>query len=178
MSDKADGLNQDMFVRLIMRHDRALRAYLRSLLPTTTDVDEVMQEVSVVAWRKFQELDDPENFRRWVCGIARYEVLMYRRKKARDRHVLSEDVEQLLADEGAEELGVRELQLGALEQCLNKLPSDRKQLVMRVYAAEQPMKAIAEQLGKTPEALYQILSRARRDLLSCVERRLAVGGGA
>ena len=74
--------DREQFVRLIMRHDRAIRAYLRSLLPASTDVDEVMQEVGVVAWRKFGELDDPNNFRRWVCVIARYEVLMHRRKKS------------------------------------------------------------------------------------------------
>jgi RNA polymerase sigma-70 factor (ECF subfamily) len=173
MSQNAESLDRDLFARLIMRHDRAVRSYLRSLLPTASDVDEVMQEVSVVAWRKFDELDDPGNFQRWVCVIARYEVLMHRRKKARDRLVLGEEVEQLLADEGLEELGLRQQQLDALERCLNKLPEDRKQLVMRIYAADQPMKTIARQIGKTPNAAYQILSRARRDLLTCVEQTLA-----
>jgi len=96
--------HREQFVRLLVRNDRAIRAWLRSLLPTLDDVDEVMQEVSVVAWRKFDQLDDPENFRRWACVIARYEVLMYRRKKARDRIVLGQEVEKLIADEGLEEL--------------------------------------------------------------------------
>jgi RNA polymerase sigma-70 factor (ECF subfamily) len=78
-----------------------------------------------------------------------------------------------LADEGLEGLGLREQQLDALERCLNKLPDDRKQLVMRIYAADQPIKTIAKQIGKTPNAAYQILSRARRDLLTCVEQTLA-----
>ncbi len=102
--------DREQFVRLLMRHDRVVRAYLRSLLPTATDVDEVMQEISVVAWRKFGELDDPDNFRRWICVIARYEVLMHRRKKARDRIVLGREIEELLADEGLEELSLRERQ--------------------------------------------------------------------
>ena len=42
-----DEPDRELFVRLIMRHDRAIRAFLRGLLPTAADVDEVMQEVSV-----------------------------------------------------------------------------------------------------------------------------------
>ena len=45
----AGELDREMFVRLLMRHDRVIRAFLRGLLPTATDVDEVMQEVSVIA---------------------------------------------------------------------------------------------------------------------------------
>ena len=168
-----DEPDREQFVRLIVQHDRPIRAYLRGLLPTAEDVDEVMQEVSVVAWRKFDQLDDPNDFRRWVCVIARYEVLMHRRKKARDRLLLGDELERLIAEEGLEELELRAQQLDALEGCLKKLPKERRQLVLHVYAAEHPMKTIAEQIGKTPEALYQLLSRVRRQLLQCVERTLA-----
>ena len=171
--DEHESPDREAFVRLLMQHDRPIRAYLRGLLPTAADVDEVMQEVSVVAWRKFGELDDPSNFRRWTCVIARYEVLMHRRSRARDRLVLGEDIERLIADEGLDELWLREQQLEALESCLDKLPGERKRLVMRVYSAEAPMKTIAQQVGKTPDALYKLLSRVRRDLHQCVERTLA-----
>jgi RNA polymerase sigma-70 factor (ECF subfamily) len=172
-NDHSGSPDRELFVRLIMRHDRAIRAFLRGLLRTSADVDEVMQEVSVAAWRKFDQLDDPENFQRWACVIARYEVLMYRRKKARDRFVLGEDIEELMAEEGLKELPLRGQQLDALENCLNKLPTERKHLVLKAYAAEEPLKTLAEQIGKSPEALYKLLSRIRRELLVCVERTLA-----
>ena len=132
-----DEPDRELFVRLIMRHDRPIRAFLRGSLPTAADVDEVMQEVSVIAWRKFGQLDDPNGFRRWVCVIARYEVLMHRRKKARDRLVLGQEIEQLIAEEGLEELELREQQLKALEGCLDKLPKERSQLVLHVDALLQ-----------------------------------------
>jgi RNA polymerase sigma-70 factor (ECF subfamily) len=174
-SETADGesLDRESFVRLLMRHDRTIRAFLRGLLPTANDVDEVMQEVSVVAWRKFGQLDDPENFRRWVSVIARYEVLMYRRKKARDRFVLGTEVENLLIKEAIDEIDLREDQLNALQNCLAKMPADRKSLVMLIYSTETPMKQIAKRIGKTPEALYKFISRARRELMECVESGLA-----
>lgn len=165
-------------MRLLIRHDRAIRAWLRASLPSMNDVDEVMQEVSVVAWRKFDQLDDPENFQRWVSVIARYEILMYRRKKARDRFVLGKEVEQLIAEEGQEELKLREQQLGALEHCVQKLPESKRELVMEVYSSGQPMHAVAKQLGKSDAALYKSISRVRQSLLECVKRSLAEGAAS
>ncbi len=140
------------------------------------DVDEVMQEVSVVAWRKFDQLDDPDNFRRWVCVIARYEVLMYRRKKARDRFVLGAEVEDLIAKEGEAEFELRDQQLEALQQCVHKLPDAKRQLVMKVYSTNQPMHSIAKQLGKSDAAVYKLVSRVRKNLLECVQRSLSTEG--
>jgi len=82
-----EGASNDatLFIRLFMSHERQLRFFLYQLLPTRDDVDEVMQNTSLVLWRKFGELDDENNFINWAYVVARYEVLMYRRKKARDR---------------------------------------------------------------------------------------------
>jgi RNA polymerase sigma-70 factor (ECF subfamily) len=44
------------FLRLFLRHEAELRAFVRACLPRAADVDEVMQEVSLVAWRKFAAL--------------------------------------------------------------------------------------------------------------------------
>jgi RNA polymerase sigma-70 factor (ECF subfamily) len=165
--------NED-FLRLFTHHEPELRAFLRSCLPRALDVDEVMQEVSLVAWRKFTELPDKAQFVRWVCMIARYEVLMYRRRRARDRLVLDEDIVQTLADEGVEEMPVREAQLRVLDDCIAKLPEERRQLTLAAYAPESSMKVLASQLGRTEGSLYQLLARIRQELLRCVERTPAL----
>ncbi len=172
-AENPERVDREQFVRLLVRHDRAIRAWLRATLPSLDDVDEIMQEVSIVAWRKFDQLDAPENFRRWVCMIARYEVLMYRRKKARDRMVLGTEVEQLIVEEGEAELDLREQQLEALEHCVKKLPESKRELVMRLYSSGQPMHAVAAEMGKTNAAIYQTVSRVRQRLLQCVQRAIA-----
>lgn len=180
MNSTANTANQpprEEFVRLLMRYERVIRAFLRPLLPSQNDVDEVMQEFSVVAWRKFESLDHTDNFCKWGCGIARIEVLRYKRTKARDRLVLGAEVEQLLVEEGIEELELRRSQLSALEVCVEKLPSQKKQIVLDSYAGERSIKEIAEETGKKPDAFYQILSRLRRQLLKCVERKLSEANG-
>ena len=85
--------NNEEFLRLLARHDPAIRAYVRASIPDPADVADVMQNVSVIAWKKFSVLDNPEtDFGRWACVIARYEIMKFRRGKARDRLVLDPDI--------------------------------------------------------------------------------------
>ena len=141
-----------------------------------------MQEVSLVAWRKFESLDSPAGFPHWLRIIAKYEVLKHRRSQARDRLELDEDVVATLLDEGLadapSEDAHRDDERTALERCLEKLPVARRELVLKAYSPERPIQALADQLGKSPAAMYQLLSRIRRELADCVERTLAVEGGA
>ena len=166
------------FLRLWARHELGLRAFVRAGLPSAADVDEVMQEVSLVALRKFATLDDPDHFPRWACLVARYEVLKFRRSKARDRLVLDEDIVEKLAEEGAEEMPVRHAQLAALDHCLDKLPGERRALALAAYAPGISMRAFAAQTGRTESALYQLLFRIRLELLQCMDRALAKEGSA
>jgi RNA polymerase sigma-70 factor (ECF subfamily) len=161
------------FLRLWTHHEPELRAFVHACLPRAAEVDEVMQDVSLAAWRKFPTLTDHTQFPRWACLIARYEILMARRRHARDRLMLDEDIMEKLAEEGAEETLVRHQLLDALDGCIKKLSCERRELALAAYAPETSMKELAAQLGRTEGSLYQLLARVRQDLLRCVERTLA-----
>ncbi|HCN77698.1 MAG TPA: RNA polymerase subunit sigma-24 [Verrucomicrobiales bacterium] len=161
------------FLRLWTHHEPELRTFVHACLPCAAEVDEVMQEVSLVAWRKFSTLEDHGQFPRWACLIARYEILMARRRHARDRLVLDEDIVEKLAEEGAEEMSERHRQLNALDDCVAKLPRERRELALAAYAPETSMKELAARLGRTEGSLYQLLARIRQELLRCVEHTLA-----
>ena len=165
--------NDEAFLRLFTHHEPELRAYVRASLPRPQDVDEVMQELSLVAWRKFPTLEDPGRFGAWACLIARYEILKHRRRIARDRLVLDEDVVERLAEEGADEGPRRQARLDALDHCVRQLPHDRRRLVLAAYRPDFTIRELAAREGRSEGALYQLLARLRQQLLSCIERRLA-----
>ena len=50
------------FVVLFQKNEAALRCLVRSLLPSWNDVDDIMQEVSLVLWDKFADFDPDSNF--------------------------------------------------------------------------------------------------------------------
>ena len=45
--------SHEVFLRLWTHHEPELRAFVRSCCPRAQEVDEVMQDVSIAAWRKF-----------------------------------------------------------------------------------------------------------------------------
>lgn len=161
------------FLRLFTHHEPELRAFVRACLPRPEDVDEVMQEVSLVAWRKFPALDDRTVFPRWACLIARYEILKRRRMHARDRLTLDEDIIQLLADEAVDETPRRQQQLAALDECIAKLPRERRELALAAYAPGASKKTLAARLRRSEAAFYQLLARIRMELWRCMQHTLA-----
>lgn len=165
----------ETFLRLWMQHEPELRAFVRSCCPKAQEVDDVMQEVSVAALRKFSTLDDHSAFGPWACLIARYELLSARRRFARDRLVLAEDVMELLADEGAQELPLRQQQLQILDRCIKKLPRERRELALAAYTKDTTIREMARQLKRTDGSLYQLLARIRMELHRCMTQAMAGG---
>ena len=176
----ADELNTDprgAFPRLWAKHDPSLRVFVRASLPDSHDLSEVMQNVSVIAWRKFSDLEDAETgFGPWVSVIARYEILKFRRSKARDRLVLDEDVAEKLLDEPSDNFSTRSEWLLCLSTCLKKLKKDHQSLLQEAYASDMSIKKLAEQRRKKPNAIYQTLSRLRSVLADCIEKEMSTKG--
>ncbi|MDF1810588.1 MAG: sigma-70 family RNA polymerase sigma factor [Verrucomicrobiales bacterium] len=162
---------QKIFLRLLSRHDPEIRAFIRASIPDPLDVAEVMQNVSVIAWEKFDSLENPESdFGKWACVVARYEILKFRRSKARDRLVLDDDIVEKLVEEGIEATSNREQWIAALEFCLQRLPGKKREILLRAYHPETSMKELAAELNQKPNALYQSLSRMRLSLVDCIEK--------
>lgn len=160
------------FVSLFTCHEPALRAFVRSLVFTWDDADEVMQNTGLVLWRKFDTFDPDTDFMRWACVVARFEVLAWRRDKARDRHVFDEGLVNLLAEEAADEHEVLAQERRALRVCLQKLPEKQRRIVMAAYEPGVRLNQVAAKLGKTATAFYKILNRSRSGLLKCIEGQL------
>ena len=162
----------ELFISLLSEHGGMLRGMIRNGVRGQMEVDEVMQRVSLIAWKKFGQLNDPSGFPKWAATIARFEIMKFRRERARDRLQFNDRVTQMLMTESIEETEIRDHRIHLLEECLKELPEDRRELVMQAYKSESSMKKLAELIGRTPEALYQMMSRLRMTLLLCVERKM------
>tara|TARA_R110002096_G_scaffold39182_16_gene107437 strand:+ start:269 stop:820 length:552 start_codon:yes stop_codon:yes gene_type:complete len=177
-SSNPEDARYEVFVQRFAHYEPDLRRFIRSMLPTWTDTDEVLQQTAIVIWRKFDQYDPETNFMKWACVIARFESLAYRRKMARDRLVFREDVMELMADEGVDELDGRQTEHEALEACLLELPEKQRQFVTLAYTPGVKVKELAEEAGSTAAAFYMRLKRIRRQLMTCVESKTQHTGAA
>jgi RNA polymerase sigma-70 factor (ECF subfamily) len=156
------------FLRLYTQSEGALRVFVRSMLPTAEDAAEVMQEVAVVLWERFERYDPAREFRAWAFGVARLQALMFLRRARSERRFFDEALVQMLADTAQEAADVHEQQREALETCLRRLPAGRRELVLEAYARGARIDQLAKNRGQTAMALYKILHRIRISLLECM----------
>lgn len=166
----------EQFLTLFTSNEPAIRAYVRRLVPTRHDAGDVMQGVSLVLWKKFRELDQPGDFRKWSFGVARYETLAWLRDKARDRLVLADDVLHTVAHESEQDEERLSAQREALEGCLEELPKEQRTVILAAYAPDVGIQDAAKQSGRTVPAFYQWLHRMRLRLLECTRRTLQAEG--
>jgi RNA polymerase sigma-70 factor (ECF subfamily) len=178
MTESPKDKQYDRFVSLFARHEQAVRGFARSLLPSGQDVDDVMQEVGLACWRKFdafESKDSTDEFVRWACVIARFETLRHRRNCARDRLVLSEDVIELLATDAEARLEDAEAERQAVADCLRKLQDSDRRLLLSVHTPGDSIAKIASELGQKARGLYSQVNVLRDLIAECVQQRLAKG---
>jgi RNA polymerase sigma-70 factor (ECF subfamily) len=58
-----------------------------------------------------------------------------------------------------------------------KLRPEHRELVRLRYGQGASIETAARTTGRTVEAIYKALSRIRKMLIECVDRKLAAGGG-
>jgi len=167
----------DQFLRLYSHSQRRIHNYIATFVYDPTAVDEVLQETSIVLWRKFSAFREDGNFYHWACGIARLEVLKYLRTNQRTALPLDEHVMELIsAERQAMDKGL-DHRREALEHCLGTLGETDRALVHRCYAGIGSFKAVAVELGRPVNAVYKSLGRIRSVLFECIERRLIAEEG-
>ena len=167
-------LDEHDFLRLFVEHERELAGFARALLPDWDAVDEVLQESSLVMWRKIGQLQAADEFMPWAKVIVRFEALKQIRRTRRDRHVLSVELVAMLADEAVEDdSSALRGEQAALRNCLQQFSPEHRELLMAPYAGDGKVKQLADAAGKSPNSLYKLLGRLRVKLHDCVLTRLA-----
>lgn len=168
----------ELFLRLFLRNERRLYAYIMTLLPHHADADDILQEASLVMWDKFDENNPPDDFAAWACRIAYYKVLYFLKKNRRSRVHFSQTMLERIGETAVVQADPLQLdeRHEALSDCVEKLSlRDRNLLVLR-YADGATTQSTAAQVGRSVEAVYKSLSKIRHALFECVTRALAREG--
>jgi RNA polymerase sigma-70 factor, ECF subfamily len=163
-------VDEEQFYRDLMNAQRGLYAFIVRLIPHAEDANDVLQETNVVLLSKKKEFRVGENFNAWAAGIARFQVLAFRRDAGRNRVVFSEPLLDQLAAKGVLTADRMNVMFEAMELCRNKLDEAERQLLDFRYSEGLSVAEIAKNLGRTPRAITQSLYRIRITLLECIER--------
>jgi len=160
------------FLELYSSNYPRLQFYVTALLPTANDASDVLQETSMVLWRRFDTFELGTNFFAWACKIARFQVMKHRERQGRAARLFDTALLERLAVEASDDQWVRSVPLQALENCVGKLSELDRSLIRRRYQPGVTVQQLATDLGRTANSLSKSLGRIRRALLECVDRTL------
>jgi RNA polymerase sigma-70 factor, ECF subfamily len=167
------------FLRLFVRHQQQIYAYILTLVPNVHDADDLFQEGITVMWRKFDQFQPGTNFAAWGIQVMRYEILDYRRNLARSKQVLMEDsFFETLIDRMStiqDDVAVR---IEALRKCQTLLDNRSKRILKMRYERNISVDEIASFLTLSRRHVYHILGQINSVLLRCMRRTLAERGYA
>jgi RNA polymerase sigma-70 factor (ECF subfamily) len=164
------------FLRLFVRHQQEIYAYILTLVPHVHDADDLFQEGMSVMWRKFDQFKPGTNFAAWGVQIMRYEILDYRRNLARDKRVLIEDsLFEVLMDHIPTIQDETAARIEALRKCQTLLSDRAKRIIKMRYERNISIEALASYLKVSHRQVYHVLGQINSALLRCMRRTLAEG---
>ncbi len=148
-------------------------SFISSVVPRFQDADDILQQVAVAIVKNYDKYDKRRPFVAWAIGIARNEILMYRRKNAKGRVILDTEVIQKVSEAYEKESAGFDDMRKALDYCINQLRDRWKQVLKMRYLRELEISRVAQKLGMTHSSVYTTLHRIRVALRDCIERRLS-----
>ncbi|MEI7908884.1 MAG: sigma-70 family RNA polymerase sigma factor [Verrucomicrobiota bacterium] len=167
-------LTETDFVVLITRHQAAIYAYILTIHPDRVAAQDILQETNLVLCRKVEDFEPGTSFKAWSFRVAYWQTMAHLKRVQRAGLVaLEPEVLDLVALEAEEQLGDFEERHLALRSCLQKLPAGDASILLAHYQRGESIAEISGRLGRTRDALKQVLLRIRRTLRACIERQLA-----
>ncbi|MDI1481173.1 sigma-70 family RNA polymerase sigma factor [Polyangium sp. y55x31] len=154
--------------RLYLEHRNFLRRLLLKQAIPSRDVDDVVQEVFVTAWRRLECLVMPEQARPWLVVIGLNRASNYRKLARHEREVftgLAEECPEQGQDDASSPDTLLQAMYGLfrLKRFLLKV-GPRIRAVVAPYLEGRSIREIAEALGIKTKTAYARLSLARRHL--------------
>jgi RNA polymerase sigma-70 factor (ECF subfamily) len=165
--------SQEAFLKLFLRHQAEIKAFVLSLTRDRNLCDDLVQETALVMWQKFQTFDAARSFGAWGRGIAFNKVRQHW-DKTRSRPVLmSDNVIQAVTAAYDETENETVPEKEALQKCLDRLQERSRDLIGMRYEQSLSLQAIADRISSTLDAVNKQLSRLRKALSECIQKQLA-----
>jgi RNA polymerase sigma-70 factor (ECF subfamily) len=170
INDSKNKDNTERFLLLMTPIQARIYAYIFSLRPNRTDVEDIMQETITVMWRRFGDYTSGTDFQAWAITIAKYCVFSYFKRHKNLPHPFSEEIIPILQSKSNQFIDKLDTYAESLNNCVKKLPEKDALFLNLRYDQGQTIGNIARRFDVTTRAVYKILSRIHNTLLRCVRR--------
>jgi len=169
----------DQYRALVREYGLLVRGFLATRLFHHEDVEDLAQEVFVIAFDKLDTFATGSDFRGWLIGIAKLELKNHWRKNERRATAMErfrlEIAAKIEPELESEHAALKASQIERLLDCIARLP-ERARRIVRAGLDGVRAESVAEELGMTVNSLYQARFRAHAALRKCMESAEPVAG--
>lgn len=151
----------------------SVMAFIRSVTPQLADAEDILQETARQIVHRYDDFDRTRSFTAWAIGIARYKVMEWRRRQAKQELSLDEDAIEVIHHAYAAKAEDWPQVGRAIDHCIKKAPPAAEKLLILRYLENLKPAEIAKRLGSSSNSVSVRLSRARDALRECIRRQLA-----
>ena len=159
--------------KVLMQQRDRLFAQVWTIVGDPQLIEDVLQELAVVAIGKGVEVEDEPRLCAWLCKAARLKSLEALRSRGRTPLLLSDEVlDQLDFVWMAEHQTPLAKTLEHLRTCVEKLTPNNRHILGLRYGQGKKTAEVAAIVGRKVTAVYKALIRMHVTLRECVEARL------
>jgi RNA polymerase sigma-70 factor (ECF subfamily) len=159
-------------VQALTRHQSMIKAYAYAIARDFHLAEDVFQEVAVIVAQQWESVPAGQDLVPWLRETTRRKALEAARRQRRAVPPLSEATLSQLADSFRPSEPTPDLH-EALTSCVERLAPLSRRVIQERCGDGRPCEEIASRVGRTAQAVYAILKRARLLLVQCVDRALA-----
>ena len=170
---------EDHFLELLQEQEPRLRQYLYYCGIETGDMDEVLQDILITAWRKSGDLQDLNSLGAWLKTMAQRKAIRYRRNKER---YWKRNYPLSFYEEEREEAGLpvpddliyvdpEDFHDSEVYEMVMSLGYPASNIIMLFHVYKEPFEDICATLGLNENTARSIASRSRSKLRKLMEER-------
>jgi RNA polymerase sigma-70 factor (ECF subfamily) len=166
-------VDAEMVSRFFVRQRLRLAAYIWVIAHDEQIVEEVLQDICVLALRKLDAIRDGDHLGEWMYRAARLETLRHIRAKSKRHSTFNQTTLDLLdQDWRSGKHDCTGERISALKHCMSLLSSRARKLLSMRYVDNLKPAQIAQQIGNKTESVYASMSRIVSRLGDCVRSKL------
>jgi len=169
--------DQEWYLCLMRRYEAKLTRYIRRISGLNDqDLEDVLQDIFIKAYRNLNEFDPDLKFNSWIYRIAHNEVISrYRKLMTRPQLVDGEEGEKMLDliedKNDPEEKLDNKLSREKIQNILSQMDLKYREVLALKYLEEKAYKAISDIVKKPIGTVGTLINRAKKQFREIVNKQ-------
>lgn len=177
-------MDKSRLIQQYLQHRSEFMGYLYAITRDAEFAEEIYQNAAVIMIEKESDDETIRHFRGWAKEVIRRQALHAIRKREASKRTgipMSPELLDAVGDVFVNDASEHSLVIDesvALKSCLGELPAPKREMIKLRYEQNASFQEISESTGLTPAAVQRAISRIRKLLHGCIQKRMRMTGEA